>query len=249
MMEQIRECALFIRQYGEKGLFKRTVRDTASTATDDHINMFVKKFDELKANFDRGMNVQTLIVVHDIKQDVRQLGSTLEEFSASELLDRLPGSRLNGVKFDESYACFPGTRKMLLDDIHKWVDSPNQKCVPCLSGRAGSGKSSVANSTAIFFDRLGRLGASFRFNRDTEGLNTPNFLFGNLCHQLVHFSKDVRSKTLPIIESMGYVGGSSLQTQAKMLIVDTTNAAELMGPPVVIVEIRDKALLRPHNMK
>jgi len=57
----------------------------------------VKKFDELKENFDRGINVQTLIVVHDIKldvhdikldvhdmkDDVHQLGSTLDTLSSS----------------------------------------------------------------------------------------------------------------------------------------------------------------------
>ena len=64
----------------------------------------MKKFDELKGDFDRGINVQTFIVVHDIKhdvhimgqnvrnvegnvldikQDVRQLGSTLDASTTS----------------------------------------------------------------------------------------------------------------------------------------------------------------------
>ena len=57
----------------------------------------MKKFDELKGNFDRGINVQTFIAVHDIKHDVhimgqnvhnveenvRQLGSTLEASTTS----------------------------------------------------------------------------------------------------------------------------------------------------------------------
>jgi hypothetical protein len=68
----------------------RTVRDTTSTATDDRINLFVKKFDELKGNFDRGTNVQTLVIVHHIEQDVRQLGSTMEEISTSGQISPSP---------------------------------------------------------------------------------------------------------------------------------------------------------------
>jgi len=243
MMRQICECALFVHKYGERGLFGRVARDAVSTKTDDHINLFVKKFNELKDNFDRGTNVQTLIIVHGIEQDVRQLGSTLQEISTTEqekLWDRLPGSDLSGVKFDQSLACLDGTRTKLLDDIRKWMDHPVRQRILWLSGGAGSGKSSVANSTAMLLDGIGCLGASFRFNRDTEGLNRPEFLFGNLCYQLVHFSKRLRSEALPVIDKMGYVGASSLQTQAKWLIVDTTNAAELGAPVVVVVDALDE---------
>jgi hypothetical protein len=94
---------------------------------------------------------------------------------------------------------------------------------------------------AMIFDSRKCLGACFRFNRDTEGLNNANNLFGNLCYQLVHFDKGLRSKVLPVIETMGHVGGSSLQTQARKLIVDTTHAANLRGPVVVIIDALDES--------
>jgi len=158
-----------------------------------------------------------------------------------KLLERLPGSHLGGVRFDESKACLKGTRQQLLHDIQAWVHSPDQKCILWLSGGAGCGKSSVANSIAVFFDRLDRLGACFRFNRDTEGLNNPNYLFGNLCYQLAHFSEHLSGKALSVIKTMGRVDGSSLQTQAKKLLVDTTNAAELVGPVVVVIDALDES--------
>ena len=61
----------------------RVLRDTTSTATDDRINQFMKEFDNLKWNFDQGINVQTWIIVHNIENDIRQLGSALDEISAS----------------------------------------------------------------------------------------------------------------------------------------------------------------------
>ena len=156
------------------------------------------------------------------------------------MLDRLPGSNLDGVKFDQSLACLNGTRRKLLDDICKLLCSPDEKRILWLSGGAGSGKSSVANSIAMLFDGLDRLGGSFRFNRDTEGLNRPDFLFGNLCYQLVHFNKRLRSEVLPVIDTMGRAGGSSLQTQAERLIVGTANAARLVGPIVVVIDALDE---------
>jgi len=158
-----------------------------------------------------------------------------------KVLERLPGSHLGGVRFDESKACLKGTRQQLLHEIQAWVHSPDEKRILWLSGGAGSGKSSVANSIAVFFDRLERLGACFRFNRDTEGLNNPNYLFGNLCYQLAHFSEHLSGKALSVIKTMGRVDGSSLQTQAKKLLVDTTNAAELVGPVVVVIDALDES--------
>ena len=157
-----------------------------------------------------------------------------------KVLERLPGSHLRGVKFDESKACLEGTRQQLLRDIQAWVHSPDEKCILWLSGGAGSGKSSVANSIAVFFDGLERLGACFRFNRDTEDLNNPNYLFGNLCYQLAHFSERLSGKAHSVIKTMGRVDGS-LQTQAKKLLVDTTNAAELVGPVVVVIDALDES--------
>jgi hypothetical protein len=91
--------------------------------------------------FGQGINVQALIVAH-------RLDSTLEGIITSgemgpnsyvislmrvcmteqeKLLQQLPGSRLDGVRYNESKACLDGTRQQLLRDIRTWVDSPNQK--------------------------------------------------------------------------------------------------------------------------
>jgi len=160
-----------------------------------------------------------------------------------KLLQSLPGWDLDDVKFNESNACLYGTRQQLLDDIREWVHSPDGGSILWISGGAGTGKSSVAHSIAIFFDGLGRLGACFCFNRDTAGLNSPKNLFGNLCYQLAHFDSDgpLKKSILAVIGRMGHIAGSSLQTQAKKLIVDTTNATELLGPIVLVIDALDEA--------
>jgi hypothetical protein len=50
---------------------------------DDWIDLFLKRFDELKDSFDRGTNVQTWVNVHNMQYDLRQVIATLEEINTS----------------------------------------------------------------------------------------------------------------------------------------------------------------------
>ncbi|KIM78135.1 hypothetical protein PILCRDRAFT_824851 [Piloderma croceum F 1598] len=276
MMKQIYECAVFVHTYGERSLIVRVIHDNLTSAEDDSIQRFTQEFNRLRSSFSDSTNIQTWIVVHNVENNVAQLTSTLETlkdlgeriyslnllipfFKVCNLaenerrLKELPGADLKGVRFDEDHACLRGTRQQLLRDIHVWVQSSDindpSKRILWLSGQAGSGKSSVANSIAMLFDGLNRLGACFRFKRDTAGLNSPDGLFGNLCYQLSHFNKRLRCETLNMIDAMGNIGSSSLQTQAKKLLVDTTKGAGLVGPIVVVIDALDesgsKALRKP----
>jgi hypothetical protein len=64
------------------------------------MDIFVSKINDLKENFDRGINVQTWIHVHNIEHDLRQLSSTLEEINA---LGQISSNRIvcypNRLKF------------------------------------------------------------------------------------------------------------------------------------------------------
>jgi hypothetical protein len=124
-----------------------------------------------------------------------------------KLLEKLPGWNLEDVNYNGSRACLDGTRLQLLDDIRTWVHADDGHRILWIFGGAGTGKSSVANSIAMFFDELERLGASFRFNRDIAELSDPQKLFGNLCYQLAHFDPHLKSEVLCRIERMGYVAG------------------------------------------
>ena len=56
----------------------------------------------------------------------------------------------------------------LVDDILGHIHDlrPDSPCILWLSGPAGTGKSSMANSIAMHMDSLGRLAASFHFDRN-----------------------------------------------------------------------------------
>jgi hypothetical protein len=129
----------------------------------------------------------------------------------------------------------------MLDDIVSWVHNPEGLRLCWLSGGAGTGKSSVANSISEVFYKISRLGASFRFNRDKDRLNSPDYFFGNIAYQLAYFDKRLRNEILVNLQSHGNVQSLPLQNQAQRLIVDTTAGADLVGPLVIVVDALDES--------
>jgi hypothetical protein len=159
----------------------------------------------------------------------------------TKLLDALPGADLGGVRYDAGHVCLPGTRRQLLDDIFSWVHDPNGGQLYWLSGGAGTGKSTVANSIANTFNKIGRLGASFRFNRDKDWLNSPDFLFGSIAYQLAHFDKILKTEVVATLQRHPNIHGFPLQNQAQYLIVDTTTCVDLVRPVVIVVDAFDES--------
>jgi hypothetical protein len=175
-----------------------------------------------------------------------------------ERLESLPGAKLSAVQWDPDKVCLQGTRSTLLEDIIRWMHSPSSDHNPAseqnptsehnltserilwLSGAAGTGKSSVANSIAEYFHSLGRLGASFRFDRHDARPETPGLLFGNLCHQLALFDDQLRTAVLSAIRR-GCGGSMSLRMQARTLLVETTKNAEIVGPVVIVIDALDES--------
>jgi ABC-type dipeptide/oligopeptide/nickel transport system ATPase component len=157
-----------------------------------------------------------------------------------ERLESLPGAKLSGVQWDPDKVCLPGTRSNLLEKIISWMHSPESERILWLSGAAGTGKSSVANSVAEYFHRLGRLGASFRFDRHDARPETPGLLFGNICHQLALSDDQLRVAVLSAIRH-GSSGAMSLRMQARTLLVETTKRAEIVGPVVIVIDALDES--------
>ena len=157
-----------------------------------------------------------------------------------EQLKSLPGAKLNGVQWAPDRACLPGTRKQILEDIMDWVHNPDSERILWLSGAAGTGKSSIANSIAEQLYSLGRLGASFRFDRDAVTSDTPGQLFGNLCHQLACFDDQLRIAILAAIHC-GCGGAMSCRMQARTLLVEPIQDTEIVGPVVIVIDALDES--------
>jgi AAA ATPase domain len=169
-------------------------------------------------------------------------GSSCRTLAVDLHLDRLPGAALHSVEFDEQKACLPGTRKELLKAIEEWIHDSGDGCerLLWLSGPAGTGKSSVANSVAERMDSLGRLAASFRFDRG-QAERTPDVLIGNLCRQVARFDKSLEGAILEAVKRHGPGGSMPCRSQATKLFVGPISKIEMVGPVVIVIDALDES--------
>ena len=87
-------------------------------------------------------------------------------------------------------ACFENTRQSLREEIGEWITSVLDKPeIYLLSGLAGIGKSTVAQTVAERADNLHLLGASFFFSRDESDLRNAKKFYTTLAFQLCVYDK------------------------------------------------------------
>ena len=87
-------------------------------------------------------------------------------------------------------SCFEGTRQALLSDIGEWIFAVTEFLIYVLSGMAGIGKSTVAQTIAERAANLGILGASFFFSRnEADCRNARNFVT-TIAFQLCVYNKE-----------------------------------------------------------
>ena len=161
-----------------------------------------------------------------------------------ERLDRLPGASLSSVEYDKQKACLPGTRTHLLNDIEEWIHREGEcERILWLSGPAGTGKSSVANSIAERMDSLGRLAASFRFDcgQAERTPATTATLVGNLCRQLARCNESFKGAILTAVERYGPGGSMPCASQAARLLVGPILDVHIVGPNLIVVDALDES--------
>ena len=94
-------------------------------------------------------------------------------------------------------ACTPGTRVAILDRIYHWAQdpSPNSPCVFLLTGNAGSGKSTIANTVSHHFDNSlddevpNILQATYFCSRQFDDTRQQMYIIPTLVYQLARHSK------------------------------------------------------------
>ncbi|KAH8653145.1 hypothetical protein BGZ60DRAFT_333821, partial [Tricladium varicosporioides] len=131
--------------------------------------------------------------------------------------------------------CLGETRQEVRDEIKAWASKTCGECILWLSGRAGTGKSTIARTIAA--DSTKSLGASFFFSRDKDELTNASRLFTTLAHQLTMFSprlgdairQAIRDK--PDVIKPGYARSG----QWELLICKPTRCLEDNSKPILVI--------------
>lgn len=135
------------------------------------------------------------------------------------MLNTCRRARGAGYQHGDRQGCLSGTREAILDEIEFWTKDFEKSPIYWLNGLAGTGKSTIAQSTAERLFADGRLGASSFCSRDFKDRSDLHFIFPTLSFQLAYRYPDFRSALVPLLQSNPDIGYESLCNQMEKLII------------------------------
>ena len=143
-----------------------------------------------------------------------------------------------GYQHGNRRGCLRGTRETVLEEIESWAKNSNKPPVFWLNGLAGTGKSTVAQTTAEHIFADGQLGASFFCSRDFEDRSNLHFIFPTLAFQMAHKYPNFRSRLVPLLQSNPDVVHESLYSQMRKLIVEPLGPVD--DTMVIVIDALDE---------
>ena len=143
-------------------------------------------------------------------------------------------------RFGNRKGCLRGTRADVLLQLEHWLEDKQDHRVFWLSGLAGTGKSTIAQTFAetCFID--GKLGASFFCSRDFEDRSNLKAIFPTLAFQLAHRYPPFRKELLQVLEVNAGVAQESLDSQMKKIIVGPLKVSHIRPPIIIIIDALDE---------
>lgn len=135
-----------------------------------------------------------------------------------------------------------------MNEVIDWVNgtlpdttSLNDRRILLLSGVAGTGKSSIANTIARHFDRIHRLGSSYCFSRSNQAMLRPNNLFSTISRDLADLEPQWKAALLKV------VGGNralrmthGMQEQFEEFLVKPAKEVTSIGPVILVIDALDE---------
>ncbi|EKM52776.1 uncharacterized protein PHACADRAFT_53817, partial [Phanerochaete carnosa HHB-10118-sp] len=109
-----------------------------------------------------------------------------------------------------------------------------------LTGVAGSGKSTIAQTVAAWCSERGYLGASFFCSRDNRECSDIQMIFPTIAYQLGLFIPEFREKTAEVMRREPHIQTTLVSHQLKCLIVDPLRELPAFPPCAVVIDALDE---------
>ena len=141
-------------------------------------------------------------------------------------------------KHTERSGCLKGTRTAILDSIELWIHDSDKPTIYWLNGLAGTGKSTIAQTTAERAFADGRLGASFFCSREYQDRRDLQLIFPTLAVQLSRRYPEFRSAFVKLIRSNPDIIHESLYNQIEKLIAQPLTESAIST--VIVIDALDE---------
>jgi WD40 repeat protein len=146
-------------------------------------------------------------------------------------------------------ACLEGTRVQLLDSIKQWMSDPTGKQVYWLTGVAGTGKTTIAQSVAEIAKKLDIFGASFLFSHASEDRRDYRRVIPTLAYQLARDPR-LRPGVVAAVNADNAIAMTSTSIQAQHLLFDVLQRLSSSPPSfmLIVLDALDECNQDPQKM-
>ena len=124
--------------------------------------------------------------------------------------------------------------------MESWSKDHDMSPIYWLSGLAGTGKSTIAQTFAETLFADGSLGASFFCSRDFEDRRNLHYIFPTLAFQLAHRYPGFRSTLIPLLQSNPGIRHESLFNQMRALVVEPLSLLDVSM--VIVIDALDECV-------
>lgn len=206
------------------------------------------RIDEIRSKLQAGLQVFQIDTsghhyhaserIQDILSSIDHKGAKLLNIAE---LDRLEQklTPVNNARFDgegHPEGCLPNTRLAVLRTIRGWATNrtDTSAVVFCLSGMAGTGKTTIAREICIVFDRFS-LGASFFISRSAADRRSAERIVQTIVYQLAIQQQEVSSTVIEALQSSRDITTRPLAEQVEELLIKSLEAWKDTNPPLLLV--------------
>ncbi|GJJ08978.1 hypothetical protein Clacol_003199 [Clathrus columnatus] len=202
----------------------------------ERVKTYQDVFTRILTEFRNHSALHTEIAVGRILEWNESINETLS-------VGNLPYAR--GAGLHTGKQCLAGTRIEILEEIINWVNDIDDNCPRLfwLAGPAGTGKSAIAHSIALWFQSIGRLGSFFCFDRNSSTERREK-VFPTIARDLADLDQQIKRGLAKVIHNKTSLQSTTdLHLQWKHFVFEPLQAISeaSTGPILVVIDGLDES--------
>jgi len=150
----------------------------------------------------------------------------------------------HGAGYNTTKQCLPGTRVDILSEIENWVRTtdPNVPRVLWINGAAGTGKSAIAHTIALMFDKKRELGSFLCFDRTYLADRRHEKVFSTIARDLASHDPGIRRAMADTIRERNWLKRTTdVIQQWEYLLVKPSSQLSIGHPILLIIDALDES--------